>query len=124
MINSKSLYIGSAINELIKNIAPTFPLIAEEGTTYPFIVYKRNNLTPYNTKDIYNYQELASIEIVIADTNYKNSLQLAVKVKERLEHYRGTVQGIDIADITLVSSSEEWIGDAYIQRLNFNIVID
>ena len=51
------LQVGKAIKELLakENITNVYPLIADEGTTFPFVIYKRTSLVPSNTKDRYNY---------------------------------------------------------------------
>jgi hypothetical protein len=67
-----SLQIGKAIYTiLVKNkITKVFPLVADEGTTFPFIVYKRSGLEPSNTKDRFNYSELATLDIIVAASTY------------------------------------------------------
>ena len=98
-------------------------MVADEGTTFPFIVYRRTGLQPASTKDRYNYKEMASLEIIVAAENYTDSIQLAEKVKNILEHTRGTYNDIKVGEISLSESDEDYIEDTFIQRLNFNIEI-
>lgn len=127
-LRTSSLKIGRVINEELKNILPTFPIIADKGTPYPFAVYKRNSLSLSNTKDMYNHLEKASVEIVIAATTYNESVELAQAVKVRLENLAGkfetkTEDAITIDDCALVSASENWMNDAYVQTLIFDFDI-
>lgn len=120
-----SLQIGKAIYAILaqNNIQKVYPLVADEGTTFPFIVYRRTGLQPTSTKDRYNYKEMASMEIIVAAENYTDSIQLAEKVKDILEHTRGTYNDIKVGEISLSESDEDYIEDTFIQRLNFNIEI-
>ena len=120
-----SLQIGKAIYNILaeNNITKVFPLIVDKDTTYPFVVYKRSGLEPANTKDRYNFSEIATLDILIAANDYDNSIILAEKIKTIMEHSRGTYAGITIVDITLEDADEDYIEDAFIQKLIFKIEI-
>ena len=82
-----SLNIGKAIYTILQTSIDIdkkiYPLIADEGTTFPFIIYKRTGLTPESTKD--NTNENVSVEINIASSNYSESIDLAIKVRKALD---------------------------------------
>ena len=120
-----SLQIGKVIYTiLVKNkITKVFPLVADEGTTFPFIVYKRSGLEPSNTKDRFNYSELATLDIIVAASTYQESINLAETVKNILEHKRGVYNDINIADITLEDADEDYLENTFIQKLTFKIEI-
>lgn len=120
-----SLQIGKAIHAILaeNNIQKVYPLVADVGTTFPFIVYRRTGLEPASTKDRYNYQELATVEIIVAADNYIESIELAERVKNILEHTRGTYNNIKVGEITFKDSDEDFIEDTFIQKLIFNIQI-
>lgn len=119
------LQVGKAIKELLakKNITNVYPLIADEGTTFPFVIYKRTSLVPSNTKDRYNYSHTATVEITIAASNYIDSINLAETIQTLVEHIRGVYNDIQINDTYLVDSSEEYLEDSFTQKLIFNIEI-
>jgi hypothetical protein len=48
---------------------------------------------------------------------------LAREVMYKLEHTRGLYNDISISEIKLISAEEDYIEDAYIQKLTFNIEI-
>jgi len=75
-----TIQIGKVIAKKLNNIAPTFPLIAEQNTQFPFIVYRRASLQPYTSKDIFDFREQATIEIIIASNNYEDSIVIAKDV--------------------------------------------
>ena len=78
-----------------------YPIIVEKETTYPFIVYKRSNIIPSYTKDFHFKDEVASM------------------VRDILEDKRFA----DIESIKLESADEDFIDDAYVQTLSFNLII-
>ena len=118
-----SLNIGKAIYTILQTSIDIdkkiYPLIAEEGTTFPFIIYKRTGLTPESTKD--NTNENVSVEINIASSNYSESIDLAIKVRKALEHKKGTYSDIAIEDIVIDDATEDYIEDTFIQTLTFKI---
>lgn len=117
------LEIGKAIFTILKGIKNVYPLVADQGTEYPFVVYRRANLSHTNTKDRFNYQELATVEIVVAANNYTESVELAKQVMYRLEHTRGLYNNISINEIKMVGAEEEFIEDAFVQKLTFEVEI-
>lgn len=118
-----SLNIGKAIYTILQTSIDIdkkiYPLIADEGTTFPFIIYKRTGLTPESTKD--NTNENVSVEINIVSSNYSESIDLAIKVRKALEHKKGTYSDIAIEDIVIDDATEDYIEDTFIQTLNFKI---
>lgn len=56
-----------------------FPLVADIGTTFPFIVYKKNSYVPEYSKDGIT-KKSAVVEIIIASDKYIESVELADKV--------------------------------------------
>lgn len=120
-----SLQIGKAIYAILasNNINKVFPLVADEGTTFPFVVYKRSGLEPSDTKDRYNFSELATLDIIVAANTYEESISLAERIKDILEHSRGAYNGINIGGITLDDADEDYLEDTFIQKLTFKIEI-
>lgn len=121
-----SLQIGKAIYTILSdnNIKKVYPLIADQGTTYPFIVYKRRSLEAADTKDRFNYQEIAVVDIIIAAEKYDESIELAEKVKNILEHKRGTYNNISIDDIFLIDADEDFLEpNIFIQKITIKILI-
>lgn len=118
-----SLNIGKAIYTILQTSIDIdkkiYPLIADEGTTFPFIIYKRTRLAPESTKD--NTNENVSVEINIASSNYSESIDLAIKVRKALEHKKGTYSDIAIEDIVIDDATEDYIEDTFIQTLTFKI---
>lgn len=100
-----------------------FPLLANADTTFPFIVYSRNNITPVYTKDILTDNNAVFTVIVVSD-KYTESLDIANAVRHSLEGYRYKDEIINIYPIKLDSISEETMDDAYIQRMMFSFSVN
>ena len=122
-MKTTSLNIGKVLNELLKDIAPTFPIIAEQSAQYPFIVYRRMSLDVANTKDMFNYAEYATCEVIVAHQKYSESISLAQHIKDKLEHFRGKIDDVHVFSTYLTSATEDFVNDAYIQKLTFRIEI-
>lgn len=120
-------YIRSCLinnTELTALIAPgnIFPLIANADTSFPFIVYSRNNLTPLYTKNFLT-ENTAVFTIIVVSDEYVESLEIANAVRHALESYQYHDDNIDIYPIQLQSVVEETLEDAYIQRMQFSFKV-
>lgn len=121
---TKNIEIGTFIKEQIDPILQCFPIVADKGVMDDFCVYRRISYTAKNTKDIYDYESSISIEIIVVANTYKDSIHHALNIKDTLEGYRGHWNKTCITSIFLDNCSEEYNGDAYMQRLYFTINLD
>lgn len=128
-LRTSSLKIGRVIHEKIKDIIRIFPIIADKGVEGNFAVYRRTALNVSDTKDLYNYEEVAYMDIIVVSSTYDCSVELAQAIKIRLEAVNGDFEtakeeAITIGNIEMTNASEDWQNDAYIQRLTFKINIE
>lgn len=125
-----SLNIGQCIFTLLHNNATVtnivgnkiYPLIAENGTTYPFIIYRRSSFEPQNNKDCEG--ESIFIEVYVVTNNYHESVELVENVRQALEGKSITIEGLTITDIYTTNAYEEFTDDGYIQQLTFKVQLD
>ena len=123
----RSLEVGKEIYSILsKNKSLTdkvgnkiYPIIVEKDTNYPFIVYKRSNVIPDYTKD-YHFKDYVIVDIICVSNHYVESVEIATLVRESLEDKKYG----DIVSIRLESADEDFIDDAYIQTLTFNLTIN
>lgn len=115
------LYQDEALNTILKG--QVFPLIAEENTTFPFIVYRRNSIRKAGTKDYAN-DEIASVDVVIASDKYSQSVEIAERVRFILERGEYEGENFSVDNITLSNASEQYMQNTYIQTLTFEIEIN
>lgn len=113
--------VGKAIYELCNPIVRSFPIVADEGTVFPFLVYRRTSHNSHNTKDRYNYLVSISMELVIVSDRYEDSVNLSQQVWEALDKEGGVIAGVEIQEIRVTSTSEDYVNDAYVQRLQIEV---
>lgn len=119
---SKHVFAKLSASEALKTLVgdKIFPLSTKEATTFPFIIYKRDSLTPAYTKDRYDTGDNVVSEVVVASDNYFNSIEIAEVVRESLENKRGKYKSFNVTDAKLLSADEDFIDDTFIQRLTFS----
>lgn len=100
------LIADSTVQKLVDN--KVFPLVANAGTTFPFIVYRRNGYRPYSNKDYTD--EVVYIELAVLSDNYIDSVQIADAVGNALDNK--TTETID--EIIIENASEEFNNDTYV----------
>lgn len=96
-----------------------YPLIADEGTSFPFVIYSRIGIDEQSTKD--SSEEQIRVLVQVAANNYQQSIETAEIIRAAMEHKNGLFNNLLIEDIILEDASEDWLDDTFIQNLNFNI---
>ena len=96
------LSADSRLTTLVGN--KIYPVIVDNGTTYPFIVYRRYNITANYTKDFHLSDEVL-IDINCVSQTYEEGLKIAGIVRDILEDKRFTDKGIQ--SIKLESADED-----------------
>lgn len=122
----KSLEVGKEIYSLLNGDSrlttlvgnKIYPIIVEKETNYPFIVYKRSNVISEYTKD-FHLKDNVIIDIICVSNDYANGIEIAEIVRDILEDKRTN----DIQSIRLESADEDYIDDAFVQTLSFNLTI-
>jgi len=124
------IQIGKAIHSILTSSAQVrsylgskiYPIVAEEKTTFPFMVYRRDSIAEQFSKDS-KYQETASFEVVIVEPDYNKAATIADVVKETLTAFKGRSSGFNVQKIKATSGSESYYSGAYIQNIKFQITI-
>lgn len=124
-----SLQIGKVIYEILSNDDDIkqrvnnkiFPLVAENNTTFPFIVYKRTGIETADSKDRFIYKEASTIDVLIASDKYNDSIEVADLVKKALQGKKGEYSGINVQDINMIDATEDFTEDTFIQNITFKI---
>lgn len=125
MSNFQNFKIGKEIKTLLLDSSTlcgyvgnsVFPLVANNGTKFPFLIYKRTSYQDDSNKD---YQdEIVYVSIQIVSQKYEQSVDIATLVANILVGKATRV----IDDIQLVGISEDFIDDSYVQTINFKIFL-
>ena len=107
--------IGSLIYSNLGDLVDThcYPLIAEQSTEYPFIIYRSSSTAPNTAKDgIYEWEH--SVEISIVDEEYDTCCNILESVCNRLL----AMEGSEVDEVILDSISEDFIENAYVKNVN------
>lgn len=116
-----SLKAGIIINNLLTQSselkkAKVFPVVSEANTEYPFIVYRRTSFNKQFIKFGQGSEDI-NIEILVISDEYKESVELAQKVRNTLDNVE--TEGFEI---NMIDAHEQYgEGDAYIQTLIFKL---
>lgn len=105
--------IGSLIFSNIGDLVDThcYPLIAEQSTEYPFIIYRSSSTAPNASKDgIYEWEH--SVEISIVDEEYDTCCDILEAVCNRL------LAMDEVDDVVIDNISEDFIENAYVKNVN------
>ena len=127
----KGLGVGKVIYSLLKNneavnaqiAGRIFPIVADEGTKFPFITYTRRSFLSSYSKDD-EIDETATVEVNIVSDEYFKGINIANLVRNATERQRGTVDGITYDPITLIDAQEDFLQNAFVQTLIFKITTD
>lgn len=110
---SQSENISEAVGDGI------YPLVAENETSFPFIVYARTNVySDGQTKDG-SFGDKVGFQVSVASDKYYESAELANEVRELFENCILYNDSLTIKDIKMTSITEAYNDNTYIQTLNF-----
>lgn len=117
---SKLIYqILCSVDEITNIVGENiFPLIAEADTQFPFIVYKRTNITPSYTKDFLAY-DIVDYEIVCVSDKYSQTIDLADLVRDTIEGLHNT----QLLSSVVTYVTEDFLTDCYVQRIGFQFKV-
>lgn len=109
---------SASLKRLVKD--KIFPISTLRDTTFPFILYKRNSLTPNSTKDGYSTGDNVEVEIIVADCNYLRSVVIAEYIRDLIDKKEGVYKRFSVVDANFISTDEAFTEDTFIQRLTFS----
>lgn len=106
--------IGKLIYPKLNSVCSTYPLVAENTTKFPFIIYRTTISRPENTKDgIYDW--IFNIQVNVVDDKYDTVCDLCSETVDKLLELE------EVLDINIESISEDYIEDAYVKEINIII---
>ena len=129
---TNSILIGKVIysklisNQLIADIVNdrVFPVIAEQTTTFPFIIYYRVSIS----NNLYNkdgsVEDTVVFSITVVSTNYNESAELANEIRKIFDKKQITNDIMRITDSRLIEIDESYEDNSYIQKLTFSCTVN
>ena len=106
-------------NEDVTNVLDNkiFPLVANAGTTFPFLVYRRSGFRTEGNKDYSD--EIVTVELAILSQKYEESVNAADIIADAVDRKETNI----IDDIRIVNIYEDYSEDTYIQKISIDIYI-
>lgn len=118
LVNDENLQAAMNINSI-------YPLVAPEGTEYPFIIFSRDNVIPQYTKPFMGgWENSIIISVRVYSNDYSQSINIANIVRNALEWQEVDNQDIKIHPIELQSCYETFNDDGFCQTLTFNVIAE
>ena len=122
----KNFKIGKEIkrilssDEQVNNVLGNkiFPLVAENGTLFPFLTYRRTSFVPYDNKDYTD--ESVYMDIMIVAQTYNESVDIADTVADCLN--RTSTELINYIGIKNIR--EDYVEDSYVQTISIEILLN
>ena len=106
--------IGTLIYPKLREVCPTYPLVAENSAKFPFIIYRTTQGRPENTKDgIYDW--IYNIQVNVVSDKYDTVCSLCSDRVDRLLELE------EVLDINIESISEDYVEDAYVKQIDIII---
>ena len=90
-------YVGSKI----------YPDIVPQNVQYPFVVYTITNSTPVDYKDGQSNLEEIELQIDVYTQNYDDTQDLTNLIRNRLDRFVGTVEGVEVQSIKYTASDSQ-----------------
>jgi len=84
-----------------------YPDLTPQDVQYPFCVYTIVNSTPVDFKDGQSNLEEVQFQIDCYTQSYDTTQELANNVRNSLDRFTGTVNGIDVQTIKYMSSDSQ-----------------
>ena len=84
-----------------------YPDITPQNVDYPFIVYSIIDSNPVDFKDGQSNLEEIDLQIDVYTQNYDTTQNLANLIRNRLDRFVGTVEGVSVQTIKYVRQSSQ-----------------
>lgn len=123
-----SILVNKAIAKILNDSIPLknkvgnniYALVASENCTFPFVVFKRNNMTvEYNKDGVAT--NIVDVQVIIGADSYADSVEVAQIVRSELELKKGTFNGVKIIDSKITSVEEDYVNNSFAQSIIFSI---
>ena len=108
------LLTNEKLTSLIDN--KIFPIVAENGTTFPFVLIKKSGINGVYSK-CGIIQDNITLTIEVIDTNYANCVEIAEEIRNTIERKRFD----NIVECELINGTDNYIADSYVMQLIFNV---
>jgi hypothetical protein len=89
-----------------------YPIAVPKNAVLPFCIYKRNNIIRDTALVGPLYQPVVNLQVASWALYYDTARELADEVRLALDGRTGTLSGVTISDIRLVSETDDYLDPA------------
>lgn len=86
-----------------------YPIAVPKNAVLPFCVYRRNNIIREANLSGPTYMPMVSLQIASWGLTYEAARGVADQVRIALDGHSGTISGVTISDIRLVSEADDYL---------------
>lgn len=98
-----------------------YPVYLTKDEVCPFILYRRESVTPNYTKDRHSTGDDVIVEVSVLAENYGESIEIADAVRVALEKRKYKSDQITVSNIDMIQAQEDYVDGVYVQVLNFRL---
>ena len=84
-----------------------YPDIVPQNVQYPFVVYTIVNSLPVDFKDGQSNLEEITLQVDVYTQNYDDTQELSNLIRNRLDRFVGTVEGVEVQSIKYMSATSQ-----------------
>lgn len=107
-------YIYSKLSDLCDG--RVYPIVAENGSNFPFILYDRTGVSQENNKDGF-FSENVFFDVTVATQGYEEGITLSDTIRKRLTIIKDDVS--KIYNMQMTNINESFGENTYIQTMSF-----
>lgn len=134
-MNVQCLNIGEAVYKILTEDETVsalvgnhvYPVVAPEGTQFPYVVYSCMSMSTASDKDSYFYQQDVIEGIFICTDKYQDGIDIAMAVTEAMQFDDLSVEvgdgEINIMESRFDSRTEDYVSNTFVQGLTIHLKI-
>lgn len=113
----KTLVEDTEVKKLIEE-NHIWPIVVPENLTYPYMTIKRNSIqNMVGNKDFAG--DTVNFTLSVYSDDYDDSVSIGDAARLAIENHILQDDSIRLENITIISASEDWVGNAYAQTMSF-----
>jgi hypothetical protein len=106
--------ITAVTNEVGNRIAPVRSFNDDQ---YPYLVYSITSNDPQPVKSKQTPVDIPTIQIDVFATSHEKAASISEDIRNGLDKFSGTVQGIEIADVVFEDSNTLFVDDQSVYQI-------
>lgn len=117
--------VENADLQVLMNVNNILPLVVNENTPYPFVVYRRENISVTYTKPIAGgFDNRVTLSLDVYSNDYEESCNILNLIRNILEQFRFKNEEIIIHELEVIGVYESYSQDGYKQTIQFQAWVE